>query len=222
MNALGILIALLFIDGLLQSVYFVFDGPKVSLTDHILLGIIMLVLEVIILRPLFHYFGKTHPSFKFVKINWVEALRVVDYILVIMAGNVLLSTGNALIFGKTTENANQATIESLATPSMIFGLVLMVVFLAPFIEELMFRGLVIDNMLYGLPDWVKIGLSGVAFGLFHVIGTDFQWFALIQYSFMGIMLGHAYVKTNRLQTSIMVHMGNNLIGAVPLVMMAIH
>ena len=212
---------LLVLDGILQSIYLVATTSKTNMVDAIIITIIMIAAEIAVLLPIFHYFKLRFDTFGFHKITSVDILNTSKYIAIIMIGNVILTGIHTLFIGKVTEAANQSSIESLATPSMIIGLVAMVTLVAPFVEELMFRGIIMNYFVYGFPKWVKIIISGVAFGMFHVVGQPFQFFALLQYSFMGCVLAYAYTSNNRLQSSIMVHIGNNLIASLSLILIAV-
>ena len=76
---------------------------------------------------------------------------------------------------------------------------LVVVILAPIIEEIMFRKLIIDRLsIYG--DRLAVIVSSVAFGLFH--GNVSQLFFAI---FVGFILGYLYTKTGRLVYSWLLH-----------------
>mgnify|MGYP004707733269 CR=1 FL=1 len=213
-------LGLLVVDGIIQSIYLVGTNSKTSLPDAILVTIIMVAAEIAMVLPIIHFFKTRFDSFSFYKVRPEDILATLKYVVIILMGNILLNLVHMMFVGKVSEAANQASIESMAKPSMIIGLIFMITLVAPFIEEIMFRGIIMNYITYGLPKWIKIVISGVAFGLFHVIGDTFQLFALIQYSFMGCVLAYAYLSNNRLQSSIMVHMGNNIIASVPLLLIA--
>ena len=212
---------LFILDGILQSIYLIATTSKTNMVAAIIITIIMIAAEIAVLLPIFHYFKSKFDAFDFHKITSVDILNTAKYVAIIMIGNVILTILHTLFIGKVTEAANQSSIESMATPSMIIGLVAMVTLVAPFVEELMFRGIIMNYFVYGFPKWLKIIISGVAFGLFHVVGEPFQFFALLQYSFMGCVLAYAYTANNRLQSSIMVHIGNNLIASLSLILIAV-
>lgn len=158
-----------------------------------------------------------HP-FRADKLMWV----VYGYIMILGAGMVtfLLQT---LISHKPITASNQAALESMAGKggaALIFVVVL-AVFVAPLVEELIFRGIVLNYFFKSGPWWLNVILSGILFGYFHVF-QDFQWFALLQYSLMGIALAVVYKKTKQIQYSMAVHMLNNGIAAISLVNIALN
>lgn len=83
-----------------------------------------------------------------------------------------------------------------------------VVILAPIVEELFFRKLLISRMeRHG--EKPAILLSGLIFGIVH--GNFSQFF----YAFaLGIVLGYVYVRTRKIGITIALHMLVNLIGGV--------
>jgi membrane protease YdiL (CAAX protease family) len=142
--------------------------------------------------------------------------------MILGAGMVTLLL-QTLISHKPITASNQAALESMAGKggaALIFVVVL-AVFVAPLVEELIFRGIVLNYFFKSGPWWLNVILSGILFGYFHVF-QDFQWFALLQYSLMGIALAVVYKKTKQIQYSMAVHMLNNGIAAISLVNIALN
>lgn len=90
-----------------------------------------------------------------------------------------------------------SVIMSYANPAVTF---LFVVILAPIMEELIFRKMLIDRTAqYG--DVMASVISGLTFGLFH--GNISQFF----YAFLlGICFGYIYAKTRNIKHTIILHM----------------
>jgi membrane protease YdiL (CAAX protease family) len=85
---------------------------------------------------------------------------------------------------------------------------LFAVLLAPVMEELIFRKLLIDRMA-GIDKPTAVFFSALAFGLFH--GNFYQFF----YAFgVGLLFGIVYVRTGRLRYSIALHMSINFLSSV--------
>lgn len=86
--------------------------------------------------------------------------------------------------------------------------ILVIVFLAPLLEEYLFRKQIIDRCAqYG--EKTAILFSALAFGLFHM--NLFQFF----YAFgIGLVFGYVYLRTRRLRYSVIMHMIINFIGSV--------
>lgn len=86
--------------------------------------------------------------------------------------------------------------------------ILVIVFLAPLLEEYLFRKQLIDRCSqYG--EKTAILFSALSFGLFHM--NLFQFF----YTFgFGLAFGYVYLRTRRLRYSVIMHMIINFIGSV--------
>ncbi|WP_303975199.1 CPBP family intramembrane glutamic endopeptidase [Streptococcus merionis] len=106
--------------------------------------------------------------------------------------------------------ANQETLELVQgiLPPMI--MIVMTVFAAPVIEEIMFRAYTTYYLCLGN---AKAGLivGTILFALFH-LPTNFGSFII--YAGMGLCLGYVYYKTKRLEYAILLHFINNLIAVV--------
>ncbi len=82
------------------------------------------------------------------------------------------------------------------------------VFIAPVMEELVFRKLIVDRTLM-LGDKTAIFISGLTFGLFHGNLNQFV------YAFtLGMFLAYLYIRTGNIRISISLHMLINFISSV--------
>jgi len=123
------------------------------------------------------------------------------------AGNVIGAVADKLLELLTNkETANQLEELTLATP--LWANLLFAGILAPVLEELFYRKLIIDRLRrYGtLP---AILASGLLFGLAHGNLNQFFYTALL-----GVLFGYLYLSTGRLRYPILLHMVINLIGGV--------
>lgn len=114
-------------------------------------------------------------------------------------GNLLMNT----ISGGSAENPLNKAVEG----NFIMKVLVMVI-LAPIIEETIFRKFIIDRTeQYG--EKAAILFSALSFGLFHM--NFFQFF----YAFaLGWVFGYVYVRTKDLKYSIVLHMIVNFMGSV--------
>lgn len=106
---------------------------------------------------------------------------------------------------ETVDYANQA----IAQEPLLFSLV-STVLLAPLCEELIFRRLLLDRLLF-LGDWSALLISAFFFALFHT--NLYQFF----YAFtVGLILGYVRIMTGRVGWSILLHMFINFFcGVLP-------
>ena len=78
---------------------------------------------------------------------------------------------------------------------------------APVLEELLFRGVVLGGLLRNQRPWVAIGQSALLFGLIH-----FNPAQSVSAAGLGLLLGWLYYRTRSLGLCIVLHAINNGIG----------
>ncbi len=118
-------------------------------------------------------------------------------------GSVILTVIQA-VAGTTAENP----LLTYAMDDNLLLRVLVMVVIAPVIEEYIFRKQLIDRMnAYG--EKLAVVTSALIFGLFH--GNLSQFF----YAFaLGLVFGYVYLRTGRLRYSAALHMFINFLGSV--------
>lgn len=75
----------------------------------------------------------------------------------------------------------------------------------PLIEEILFRGLLFNELEKVMPVSLVIIVQGVAFGIYH-----FNLIQFIYATFIGILLGIVYALTKNLWITIIIHIVNNV------------
>jgi len=115
----------------------------------------------------------------------------------------------SLLFGLNMEEApqNQQAVEQMIRTSFIT--VIQVTILAPIIEEFFFRKVIIGH-IFTKHKYLGLLFSSILFGGMHML-AGFSLPGMILYSGLGFFLGLVYIKTNRLETSIIAHGFNNFI-----------
>lgn len=83
---------------------------------------------------------------------------------------------------------------------------IMMVVAAPVLEELLFRGVVLQGLLRNERPWVAIGQSALLFGLFH-----FNPAQSLNAGLVGLLLGWLYYRTRSLWLCMAMHGLNNLL-----------
>lgn len=119
------------------------------------------------------------------------------------AGNIIGNLLAALFSGGTAQNA----LEGYVMDSNPLKILVMVI-LAPLLEEYVFRKQVIDRTRqYG--EKTAVFLSAITFGLFHM--NLFQFF----YAFaVGWILAYIYIRTGRIRYPVILHSIMNFMGSV--------
>lgn len=161
--------------------------------------------------PLFLLVVKMIPAAgRIEKKKWSFAQLNVTFIIsmgVVFLGNII---GRLLMYlvsyaaGKTMVNPVNAMISNMN----LWTVFLLTVILAPIVEEIMFRKILIDRIIpYG--EGVAVVVSGVLFGLAH--GNFYQFFYACA---LGMIFAYVYVKTGRLGYVIGFHMLINFMGSI--------
>ena len=104
--------------------------------------------------------------------------------------------------------SEESALQELGTTSPLWVNLLFVGILAPVMEELFYRKLVLDR-LRPFGDLPAILLSGVAFGLIH--GNFEQFFYATA---VGCVFAYIYLNTGHIRYTVLLHMAINLIGGV--------
>jgi len=85
----------------------------------------------------------------------------------------------------------------LVTASFLF---VMVAGLAPFFEEILFRGFFLTSLTRYLPMWAAIAMSGVVFAIAHLNLAD-----ILPLTVLGCVLGFVYSRSRNLLSSMLLH-----------------
>jgi uncharacterized protein len=97
----------------------------------------------------------------------------------------------------------QALIEPLLeSPFPLLFLVISVS--APLFEEIIFRGIVLNDFKKAVPVWLAIIIQGILFGAFHM-----NWIQGVYASVLGIVLGIIYLKYKSIWAPILMHFTYN-------------
>ena len=122
---------------------------------------------------------------------------------IMYVGNVVGNVLSMLLSAGTAENS----VVTMASDDSFLKVLVMVV-LAPLVEEYVFRKQLLDRCVrYG--EKTAVLFSGLTFGLFHM--NLFQFF----YAFgLGLMFAYVYLRTRRLRYSVIMHMVVNFMGSV--------
>jgi membrane protease YdiL (CAAX protease family) len=91
-----------------------------------------------------------------------------------------------------------------------------VVILAPVVEEVMFRGMLLSRLMRSFGRHAAVAITGVVFALSHVVGDPNAWFAAIALVPLGIGFGYLALSGRGLSRAILAHAGVNLLAAIGL------
>lgn len=140
------------------------------------------------------------------------ALGLLGMLLISVLGTVLLR----LLHGEVT-TANQASLMEEFRRGDMISFPIMLGVLAPIAEEIIFRGIIPLKIFKGYESWGYI-IGGLLFALFHG-PTNIMSFVI--YGGSSVILTLLAYRTRRLEVSIAVHMINNGLPAILMLLITI-
>lgn len=146
-----------------------------------------------------------------------DGLKTIGFYSVLLIFTAIISS--LMMSQGIDDTANQALLELFMNKDtsnlglIAYGAV--IVILAPVVEEVIFRGIMVTRFLPESP-WLAGALSSVLFALMHS-PTDIWSFAL--YFGMSLIMHAAYVRRGQLVDSIALHFANNAVSYLMMVLM---
>lgn len=217
----------IFASGLIQ----VSVLPRFSVLQRMGLLMVGLIGSLLYVLVIIRVIKVRQPDFSILPINFKnfqKAWWLIRMWLVCLLGLVVCGMIRVTLLGsKGAVSANQEGITELVTSSGTYSLLAMlfcIIILAPIMEELLFRGLLLDYFDSQKNWWYGPLLSAFLFGLAHVILTKWQTSTLLDlltYATLGLVLAFVYKKTGRISNSMAVHFMQNLFSTLPFIMMVL-
>jgi uncharacterized protein len=131
-------------------------------------------------------------------------------------GSLMITAAVLMTMGEVVKSENQLTIEGM-TASIPFPTMFMVaVVMGPFVEEYIFRHLLIGKLSRKVNVWVCVAVSVVLFAAMHFVGSgSFDISSAIPYITLGTVISVAYVLSGKsLAYAYVLHLFNNGIALV--------
>lgn len=207
--------------GLIELPQFALSLPKLLLKYvngpivYILTWMIFIGGYVAVTFILFTYLQRRHPERKII---WRPKVKEINTIII---GFIVLMAAKIIIGSfMTQQTANDAAIEKLFKISVntSFMMVFMTAIAAPVVEELVFRGFLMDYFFTDQPIFAIL-LSGLIFGSIHASTNFISW---LMYVVMGIILAATYNKEKNLAANISLHFLNNLLPSIVFLLSSLH
>jgi membrane protease YdiL (CAAX protease family) len=140
------------------------------------------------------------------------------WVKVAAAGYAIYFVAVLLILAVVGSPEQSDVSDDLGFDSSVIGAVVaatLIVVVAPFCEEIFFRGFFFSGLRGRLPFWAAGAISAMLFGAVHL--GEANWVAGLQLTILGLVLAGVYERTNSLWSNIAVHMFNNAIAFTLLV-----
>lgn len=150
-------------------------------------------------------FGFTRPS----SLHFLWIAVAIGVMAVLFGGwlTQLLANGDTI--------SQDVTAMSLAvTPGMRIVLALLVVCVAPVVEELLFRGVLLSGLLRHMRTGWAVAISAVIFGAVHLPDFKFAWYPVPALALLGALLAWIRLRSRSLWPSIIMHATNNLVAVI--------
>lgn len=147
------------------------------------------------------------------------------YPAAVMLGVVVLLAGGALtqwLAGPHPVHQDVALMAGKVSLDMRILLALLVVCVAPFVEELVFRGVLLSGLVSRMPVGWAIVLSALIFGCVHLPDFGFAWYPVPALVLLGIASAWLRIRTRSLWPSITLHATNNLVASLAWFLVAHH
>jgi hypothetical protein len=143
---------------------------------------------------------------------WFTLMMVPAAVIVMM----ILTAVVVAASGTVATSENQAGLQALMQQVPAWLMVPLLVVVGPFVEEYIFRHLLIGKLSRRINLWVCCGLSVLLFAALHIVGREaLTLTVLLPYLAMGATLVFVYVWTGRnLMFSYFVHAAKNLLAVV--------
>ena len=143
---------------------------------------------------------------------WFTLLMVPAAVIAMMILTAVVVAAN----GQVQTSANQAGLQALMQQVPAWLMVPLLVVVGPFVEEYIFRHLLIGKMSRRVNVWICCALSVVLFAALHIVGQEaLTLTALLPYLAMGATLVSVYMWTGKnLMFSYFVHAAKNLLAVI--------
>lgn len=152
------------------------------------------------------------PGFGF---TWPNSLHFLWIAVVIGVLAVLFGGWLTQLLAHGHKISQDVTMMSMAaTPGMRILLALVVVCVAPVVEETLFRGVLLSGLMRHMRAGWAIAISAIIFGAVHLPDFKFAWFPVPALALLGALLAWIRLRSRSLWPSIMMHATNNLVAVI--------
>lgn len=165
--------------------------------------IILLLISATIIFAVFKKVQKFSTP-KFTKSTWI--IIVVDLLLTFLINFITVP------FMKSS-NENVEALKLVGNNNM-FILIAFTIFVAPILEEIIFRGIFMNWFFVNNP-LLSVLFSGLIFGYVHApFNADTDWIYALSKILLGIVLAAVYYRTKNIKADISVHFLNNFLAVL--------
>ncbi len=144
----------------------------------------------------------------------VPATRRVYFLYAVLAGGGAAILGGLLTTLLADGHPLYQAVAMLGlstSPGIRVGLALTVVCVVPWVEELVFRGVLLSGLMRRLPTGLAVLASALVFGGVHLPDFRYAWYAVPALVGLGLVLAMLRLRARSLWPAIVAHAANNLL-----------
>ncbi|MDV2978133.1 UNVERIFIED_CONTAM: type II CAAX endopeptidase family protein [Actinomycetes bacterium ARC8] len=181
-----------------------------STQEQALFGINLILYVTFFILAMIQCGAQFFESFKTMRYYpWAKWLMLPGgWFLTIMVNGII-----AALTGQAVTSENQAALESMAGTVPLPVMLVVTALFGPFVEEYLFRHLLIGKLSRKVNVWLCALISTVLFASIHFIGAGIgSWLEVVPYFMLGVMMAVAYILSGKsLAYSYMLHVINNTV-----------
>jgi uncharacterized protein len=177
------------------------ENFKQSSFQDLIIGVFDCVGTFLVLWIFMKLVDKEH----FLKLGFYTKNRLNEFILGITVGLIImvLAYGILIYSGQIYFSKFNFNLEEIIISILFFTIV-------AFVEESLFRGYILKNLMLSVNKYIAIIISSVLFSLLHYFNPNVDLFSLFELFLAGVVFGLAYLYTRNLWFPIALHLSWNL------------
>lgn len=192
-------------------------GDPLNSIDYLAYG--LLAGQLVKFTILVFYIEKRDRTYRTLDKRYIQRGKLVEPIKLVGIGLGTVGFGLTLtnIIMKVFENTELLKAAQDLMENAFSGVGILVIFIvavvgAPIVEELLFRGVLFEEIRDECSLKMTIFLTALVFGIYHfnIIQTPNTFF-------MGIVLAYVYYKTGTIRAPIIIHATNNILATIPII-----
>jgi membrane protease YdiL (CAAX protease family) len=150
-------------------------------------------------------FMKVVDKEKFINLGFHTNERFSEFYLGVVLGAILILIGYFILMA-----LNQIKFEKIVfNPSELISSIILF-FIVAIVEETLFRGYVLRNLMISANKYVALIISSLLFTIMHGFNPNIEYLGIINLFLAGIFLGISYIHTKNLWFPIALHFSWNL------------
>lgn len=162
--------------------------------------ILLLIVAATIIILVFQH-AQNFPTQRFTRKTWI-------IIIIAVVLTVLINLATIPFMKETNDNVK--ALELIAKNNIAI-LIIFTIFVAPVLEEILFRGIFMNWFFVDHP-LISVLASGLLFGYVHApFSTSTDWIYALSKILLGIVLAAVYYRTKNIKADITVHFLNNFL-----------